>query len=428
MTVTAIVGAQWGDEGKGRIIDYLAQEADAVIRFQGGDNAGHTVINAFGKHALHLVPSGIFNPATQNIIGTGCVVNPHSLLAEMAGLAAAGVTLHNLWISSRAQMVLPYHPRLDALEEKARGADSIGTTKRGIGPAYTDKAARIGLRMGDLLHPDWLQSRLDNALRMVNRKIEILGGEPVDAGAMFIHLMDMRERLQGRIIDTMPLLRRLWQEGAPILLEGQLGVMRDLDWGIYPYVTSSNPTAAFAPSGAGLPARSIERIVGVVKAYSTAVGDGPFPTELFDASGEKLRDVGQEFGATTGRPRRCGWFDAVAVAYSAWLNGMTGLAITKLDVLDAFETMQICTGYRLPAGGIITDTMPDTPTLYEVTPVYESWPGWQSDTSNARSWGELPRQARAYVRRISELAGVPIAYISVGPERQQMFAMDETHW
>jgi len=361
MTVTAIVGAQWGDEGKGRIIDYLAQEADAVIRFQGGDNAGHTVINAFGKHALHLVPSGIFNPATQNIIGTGCVVNPRSLLAEMEGLAAAGVTLHNLWISSRAQMVLPYHPRLDALEEKARGTDSIGTTKRGIGPAYTDKAARIGLRMGDLLHPDWLQSRLDNALRMVNRKIEILGGEPVDAGAMFVHLMDMRERLQGRIVDTMPLLRRLWQEGAHILLEGQLGVMRDLDWGIYPYVTSSNPTAAFAPSGAGLPARSIERIVGVVKAYSTAVGDGPFPTELFDASGEKLRDVGQEFGATTGRPRRCGWFDAVAVAYSAWLNGMTGLAITKLDVLDAFETMQICTGYRLPTGEIITDTMPIHP-------------------------------------------------------------------
>jgi len=422
MPVTAIVGAQWGDEGKGRIIDYLAQEADVVIRFQGGDNAGHTVINQYGKHALHLVPSGIFNPATQNIIGTGCVVNPTSLLEEMARLEAAGVALHNLWISNRAQMVMPYHPMLDGLEEAARGKGSIGTTKRGIGPAYADKAARSGLRMGDLLHPDWLEARLDNALRTVNRKLEILGGEPVDGQATYAQLMDFRQKLGDRIVDVMPILRRALETDSDILLEGQLGVMRDLDWGIYPYVTSSNPTAAFAPSGAGLPAGAVDRVIGVVKAYSTAVGEGPFPTELLDEIGDRLREVGDEFGATTGRPRRCGWFDGVAIRYAAWLNGMTGLAITKLDVLDHFDELKICTGYRLPSGEVVTDAMPDTPLLYEVTPLYETWPGWRSDTSHARSWDDLPQAARAYLHRISELAGAPIAYVSVGPEREQMFA------
>jgi len=304
MTVTAVVGAQWGDEGKGRVIDYLAQEADVVIRFQGGDNAGHTVINEYGKHALHLIPSGIFNPRTQNIIGSGCVVNPQSLLHEMDDLRSAGVDLGNLWISTRAQMLMPYHRQLDVLEEAARGKDTIGTTKRGIGPAYADKAARSGLRMGDLLQPEWLQMRLDNALRTVNRKLEILGGEPVDGEALYALCMEYREKLGDRIIDTVPMTRRALQQNKHILLEGQLGVMRDLDWGIYPYVTSSNPTAAYAASGAGLPARAIDRVIGVVKAYSTAVGDGPFPTELHDAEGEKLREIGGEFGATTGRPLR----------------------------------------------------------------------------------------------------------------------------
>ena len=422
MSVTAIVGAQWGDEGKGRIIDFMAQEADVVIRFQGGDNAGHTVINEYGKHALHLIPSGIFNPDTKNIIGSGCVVNPASLLEEMAGLDAAGVTLDNLWISNRAQMVMPYHRLLDELEEKARGKDTIGTTKRGIGPAYADKATRSGLRMGDLLQPDWLEARLDNALRTINRKLQILGGEPVNGRELYGLLREYRNQLGHRIIDTVPMLRQALDADADILLEGQLGVMRDLDWGIYPYVTSSNPTAAFAPSGAGLPAGALNRVIGVVKAYSTAVGQGPFPAELLDETGDRLRDVGAEFGATTGRPRRCGWFDGVAIRYAAWLNGMTGLAITKLDVLDHFDELQICTGYRLPSGEIVTDTMPDTPLLYKVTPIYESWPGWRSDTTRARSWDELPGEARAYLHRISELAGVPIAFVSVGPEREQMFA------
>ena len=423
MTVTAIVGAQWGDEGKGRIIDYLAQNADVVIRFQGGDNAGHTVINEYGKHALHLIPSGIFNPETQNIIGSGCVVNPQALLEEMASLDEAGVNLDNLWISTRAQMVMPYHRTLDELEELARGADTIGTTKRGIGPAYADKAARSGLRLGDLLQPDWLESRLDSALRTTNRKIEILGGEPVDGQELFALLMDYKEKLARRIVDTMPMTRSAMQDKRDILLEGQLGVMRDLDWGIYPYVTSSNPTAAFATSGAGLPTGAIDQVIGVVKAYSTAVGDGPFPTELFDADGDKLREIGGEFGATTGRPRRCGWFDGVAINYAAWLNGMTGLAITKLDILDKFETLKICTGYRMADGAVITDSMPDTPLLYQVTPVYEEWPGWRVSTEQCRTWDDLPQQAKAYIERLSELAGIRVAYVSVGPERDQMFAV-----
>lgn len=421
MAVTAVVGAQWGDEGKGRVIDYLAQKADVVIRFQGGDNAGHTVINEYGKHALHLIPSGIFNPATANIIGSGCVVNPRSLLDEMAKLAQAGVALDNLWISTRAQMLMPYHRLMDMLEETARGSEQIGTTKRGIGPAYADKAARSGLRMGDLLQPEWLETRLDAALRTVNRKIEILGGEPVSGEELYALCMGYAEKLGPRIIDSVPLVRRAYETGQRILLEGQLGAMRDLDWGIYPYVTSSNPTASYAASGAGLPARAIDTVYGVVKAYSTAVGDGPFPVELTDGVGEKLRSIGEEFGATTGRPRRCGWFDGVAIRYAAWLNGMTGLAITKLDVLDSFESIKICVGYRLPSGEVVSDSMPDTPVLNQVTPLFEEWPGWQTSTANCRRWEDLPDAARAYVGRLSELAGVRLAYISVGPEREQMF-------
>ncbi|MBW7883340.1 MAG: adenylosuccinate synthase [Caldilineaceae bacterium] len=423
MPVTAVVGAQWGDEGKGRIIDYLAQAADVVIRFQGGDNAGHTVINEYGKHALHLIPSGIFNPKTQNIIGSGCVVNPQALLDEMSELTAAGVDLSNLWISTRAQMVMPYHRTLDVLEEAARGKDTIGTTKRGIGPAYADKAARSGLRIGDLLQPEWLEARLDNALRTVNRKIEILGGEPVDGQQLFELCLSFREQLGPRIIDTVPMTRDAIVNKKQILLEGQLGVMRDLDWGIYPYVTSSNPTASYASSGAGLPARTISRVIGVVKAYSTAVGDGPFPVELHDEDGTRLREIGGEFGATTGRPRRCGWFDGVAISYAAWLNGMTGLAITKLDVLDEFDSIKICVGYKRPDGTLITDTMPDTPVLMQVTPVYEAWEGWKCSTAGCRSWDDLPKQARAYLHRISELAAIKIDYVSVGAAREQMFAV-----
>lgn len=419
MPVTAVVGAQWGDEGKGRVIDYLAEKADMVIRFQGGDNAGHTVVNDLGLFRLHLVPSGIFYPATKNIVGTGTVVNPDNLLREMDTLAAAGVDLANLWLSDRAHMVMPYHPLLDGLEESARGGTAIGTTKRGIGPTYSDKAARWGLRLGDLRNPAWLRQRLEQVVPRKNVLLERYGAPELSVEALYEQCMAWQAALGQRIVDVLPMVRQAVQQGQNVLLEGQLGVMRDLDWGIYPYVTSSNPTAAFAGAGAGLPASKISRVVGVVKAYSTCVGAGPFPVELLDAAGDELRELGDEYGATTGRPRRVGWFDGVAIDYAAWLNGMTDLVVTKLDVLDTLAELKICTGYRL--GDEILTHVPDTALLEMVTPVYESWPGWQQPTTACRRWEELPAAAQRYLRRIEELAGVPITWVSVGAAREAMF-------
>ncbi len=421
MTITAVVGAQWGDEGKGRVVDYLAQQADLVIRYQGGDNAGHTVVNDLGLFRLHLVPSGIFNPATRCIIGPGTVVHPPALLAEMAEVAAAHVSLDNLWLSERSHVVMPYHRLLDGLEEGARGGAQIGTTKRGIGPAYADKVARHGIRLGDLLRPDYLRERLTLILPNKNRELAHFGAQPLALEDVIGEALSWGEALAGRITDTLPMVQEAVRGGHEVLLEGQLGVMRDLDWGTYPYVTSSNPLAAGAYLGAGLPPRAIDRIIGVVKAYCTAVGAGPFPTELHDETGARLREVGQEFGATTGRPRRCGWFDGVAIAYAAWLNGFTGLAVTKLDVLDGLPELKICTGYRIR--GEVSARVPDTCDMALAEPVYETWPGWQEPTREARTWDDLPKAARAYLHRMAELAGVPIQYISVGPERDQLIVM-----
>ena len=422
MPVTAIVGAQWGDEGKGRIIDYLAQQADMVIRFQGGDNAGHTVVINDDVFKLHLIPSGIFNPKTINLVGTGCVINPETFLEEVADLEAKEVDTRNLFISNRAQIAMPYHRQLDGLQEQARKKNAMGTTKRGIGPAYADKSARRGLRMGDLLNPNWFKERLTPALENANREIEYLGGTTYSVANLYEQGLAWVEKLGQRIVDAVPLVRQSYEQGQNILLEGQLGAMRDLDWGIYPYVTSSNPTASFAPSGAGLPHNALEKVLGVVKAYSTAVGEGPFPTELFDENGKFLRDQGHEYGATTGRPRRCGWFDAVAINYTSWLNGFSGLAITKLDVLDGLKELKLCTHYRLPNGDLINH-VPDTPDLMQVEPVYETWPGWDEPTTSARSWTDLPANAQNYLKRIEELAQAPIAYVSVGPEREAMFSL-----
>ncbi|GAB4530489.1 MAG: adenylosuccinate synthase [Anaerolineae bacterium] len=429
MPVTAVVGAQWGDEGKGRVVDYLASSgggrgrpAHMVIRYQGGDNAGHTVVNQYGEFKLHLVPSGIFNPGTQCIVGTGCVVNPETLVAEMDELGAAGVSLENLFVSSRAHLILPYHRQLDGLEETARGARAIGTTKRGIGPSYADKAARWGLRAGDLLHPSRLRERLAAVLPRKNRTIAHFNGEQVDLEALTARCLDWAGRLRPHIADTFPMVRAAVEADQFILLEGQLGVMRDLDWGVYPYVTSSNPLASFGPVGAGLPVQALTDIVGVVKAYVTAVGAGPLPTELTDATGERLREVGREYGATTGRPRRCGWLDAVALDYANWLNGFTSLVVTKLDVLDGMPELKICTAYRLPSGEVLT-RMPDPASLESVEPVYEMWPGWDRPTVDARRWEDLPVEAQGYLRRIEELAGAPIRWVSVGPEREAMIAI-----
>jgi len=393
-----------------------------VLRFQGGDNAGHTVVNRFGEFKLHLVPSGIFNPQTRCVVGTGCVVNPETLLAEAEELRAAGVSLDNLFISSRAHLILPYHRQLDGLEEAARGAKAIGTTRRGIGPVYADKAARWGLRVGDLLRPDRLRERLATLLPRKNRTITYFGGEPVDLDSLTDRCLHWAEQLRPHIADTLPLVRAAVEADQTLLLEGQLGVMRDLDWGAYPYVTSSNPLASFGPVGAGLPMRAVTQVVGVVKAYVTAVGAGPLPTELTDETGERLRRVGREYGATTGRPRRCGWLDAVALDYACWLNGFTDLAVTKLDVLDGIPELKICTGYRLPSGQV-THRMPDPATLATVEPIYETWPGWDRPTRDARRWEDLPGEAQRYLRRIEELTGVPIRWVSVGPEREAMITV-----
>jgi adenylosuccinate synthase len=422
MSVTAVVGAQWGDEGKGRIVDYLAQQADLVIRFQGGDNAGHTVVNEHGKFALHLVPSGIFNPETVCLIGPGTVVNVDILLEELASLTDAGIDVSNVIIDRRAHLILPFHRQLDGAEEASRKKGwEVGTTKRGIGPTYSDKAARHGIRVGDILHPDRLQARLEMLVPRKNRELAYYGLDEVSVDALMGKCGDWREQCGGRIVDSVPLVRDAVQGDQRVVLEGQLGVMRDLDWGIYPYTTSSSPTAGGACVGAGIPPRAMDHVLGITKVYATSVGGGPFPTELENEAGEKLREIGQEFGATTGRPRRCGWFDGVAIGYASWLNGFTGIAVTKLDILDHFEEIKICVGYKV--GDQVLDHVPVTAIQEQVEPVYETWPGWQSDTTAVREWDDLPERAQAYLARISELAGAPIRFVSVGPERDQIIVM-----
>ncbi len=422
MPVTAIVGAQWGDEGKGRLVDALAGEMDWVIRFQGGDNAGHTVVNQYGEFKLHLIPSGIFYPNTKCLVGTGCVVNPATVIEELESLEAAGIDTSHLFLSERAQMLMPYHRLLDGLQESASGSKALGTTKRGIGPAYSDKGARRGLRLGDLLRPDWLKARLEQAVVFANRELVHFQQAPVGPTELFAQCMAWRDKIGARLVDPLPLMRQAYEQGANILMEGQLAAMRDLDWGTYPYVTSSNPTATFAPVGAGLPPQAIDRVIGVVKAYTTAVGAGPVPTDQGDNEiAQWLREKGHEYGATTGRPRRCGWLDAVGLNYVAYLNGFTEIAITKLDVLDGLPEIKICTGYRLPDGSTISH-VPDTPIYQTVEPLYESWPGWpENSTNTARAWTELPQAAQGYLKRIEALVGVRIQYVSVGPEREEMF-------
>ncbi len=421
MAVTAVVGAQWGDEGKGRVIDYLARDARLVIRGQGGDNAGHTVVNDRGTFRLHLLPSGIFYPTCLSLLGAGTVVNPASLLTEMDEVRARGVSLNNLRIERRAHLLLPTHRELDGLEDERRGKASIGTTKRGIGPAYADKAARSGVRMGDLLDLPYLEQRLSLTLDSRNDRLREFGRPPIELDALLRQAEGWASALRPHIIDSVPLVQQAVRDGQTVLLEGQLAALRDLDWGTYPYVTSSNPTAAGLCQGAGLAPRHLGEVIGVAKAYTTAVGAGPFPTELHDAAGERLRAVGQEFGASTGRPRRCGWYDAVAVGHSAWLNGFSHLALTKLDVLDGWDELQVCVAYEVD--GQRVTSLPDTPTMERATPVYETWPGWQEPTTSARRWAELPGNAQRYIERLAELAQTPVRFVSVGPQRDAMIEL-----
>ena len=429
MSVIAVVGAQWGDEGKGRVVDYLADDAQLVIRYGGGNNAGHTVVNPHGHFKLHLIPSGIFHPGTRNLLGNGVVINPPALVTELDGLAAAGFDGGNLFISDRAHLVMPYHVLLDQLDERERGIAKIGTTSRGIGPAYVDKVARRGIRIVDLMEPDVFRARLAATLPRVRRlalgyaddEMAAAIAEATDEAAIADAYLAAGERLRRHVVDGQALVDEALERGERILLEGQLGTMRDIDWGIYPYVTSSSPIPGGASLGAGLPAVKIDRVLGVVKAYTTAVGSGPLPTELEDADGERLRERGEEYGTSTGRARRCGWYDAVAVRFSVRLAGYSSVALTKLDVLDGFERIRLAAAYRDPTNGREWTTVPASTSVYErLEPVYEDVEGWMADTTGCRAWADLPGAARAYVERLEALAGVPISHVSVGPERAQM--------
>jgi adenylosuccinate synthase len=429
MSVIAVVGAQWGDEGKGRVVDYLADDADLVVRYGGGNNAGHTVVNPHGHFKLHLIPSGIFHSGTRNLLGNGVVINPPALVAELDGLDQAGFGGENLFISDRAHLVMPYHVLLDQLDERERGAAKLGTTSRGIGPAYVDKVARRGVRVVDLMEPDAFQARIDATLPRIRRFVDTYDdpemadaiADATDAAKISDAYLGAADRLRRHVVDGQAMVDAALEAGERILLEGQLGTMRDIDWGIYPYVTSSSPIPGGASIGAGLPAVRIDRVLGVVKAYTTAVGSGPLPTELDDAEGDRLRERGEEYGTSTGRARRCGWYDAVAVRFSVRLAGYSGIALTKLDVLDDLDRIRLAVAYRDPSDGREWTTVPASTSVYErLEPVYEDLLGWQADTTGCRSWDDLPAPARAYVERLEALAGVPITHISVGPERAQM--------
>lgn len=418
MPNTVLVGSQWGDEGKGKIIDVLTQDVDLVVRFQGGNNAGHTVKIGEEKYVLHLIPSGILHAHKVCIMGNGLVVDPIALLAEIDELAEKGIDVNGrLFISDRAHVVFPYHRVLDgASEDRKTDKAKIGTTKRGIGPTYSDKIARVGLRMADLISPsfaDVLASRLDDT----NRILATVGAEPVDKAALVKEYSEAAKRLAPLVTDTVPMINEAVKTGKSILMEGAQGAMLDIDFGTYPYVTSSNTTAGGSCSGTGMPPSAIDRVIGIVKAYTTRVGEGPMPTELLDSTGELLRSEGGEFGATTGRPRRCGWFDAVVVRYSHMINGYDYLVITKLDVLDKFETVKICVAYE--CDGKIYDTIPaDISILERCVPQYEELPGWCEPTNKVENYDDLPVNAKAYVQRICDLIGVELGILSVGPKRE----------
>jgi len=419
MSVVAIIGAQWGDEGKGKIVDLLAERAKVVVRFSGGDNAGHTVINPYGEFKLHLVPSGIFHPEVVCIIGNGVAINPVVLLEEIDNLQKHGVDTSHLFISDRAHLIMPYHTILDGLEEERRGKGAIGTTRKGIGPVFTDKIARLGIRTCDLLNKNNFRSRLGSILELKNTILtKIYDAPSLSLEEIFKQYCSYGDRLAPFIRDTGPILKDMVSRKQTIILEGAQGTMLDPDFGTYPYVTSSSPMAAGSSTGSGISVNQIDQIIGVFKAYTTRVGGGPMPTELKDKTGEFIRERAHEYGATTGRPRRCGWFDAVAGSFSAKVNGFTSIALTRLDVLDAFDSLKICTGYKLD-GDILGNFPSDLAILGKCQPVYEELPGWQTPISDIRHHKDLPSQARRYVARLEELLSCPASVISVGASRDQ---------
>jgi adenylosuccinate synthase len=418
MPNTVLIGAQWGDEGKGKIIDVLSKEVDWVVRFQGGSNAGHTVEAEGEKYVLHLVPSGILHPNKKCVIGNGVVVDPLACAIEMQELEKRGVAMaRRLFISDRAHLVFPFHRALDETREhRAQSSKSrIGTTKRGIGPAYGDKASRVGLRAGDMLEDDF-SDRLAARVHEQNNVLKALGAETLDAGPILADCRKAADYLRPYIADTVVLLNEASARGESILFEGAQGTMLDIDFGTYPFVTSSNATAGGACTGTGVAPHRIDRVIGVVKAYTTRVGEGPFPTELLNDMGEHLRARGREFGATTGRPRRCGWFDAVVARYSAMVNGIDAWALTKMDVLDDLDAIPICVAYECK-GSRLASVPASTRVLEECRPIYETMPGWKTPTTDVKRYEDLPQQARDYVERLEELTGVPVRWLSLGPQR-----------
>ncbi len=424
MPAIVVVGANWGDEGKGKVIDFLAESVDMVVRYCGGHNAGHTVKNHLGDFAMHLIPCGIFNPKAVNVIGNGVAVSPDAFTKELRMVQQAGIDVTGrLFISSRAHLIMPYHKLLDGLDEKRWGENAIGTTGQGIGPTYADKAARLGIRVGDLTDGESFRERLRFVLTQKNRLLtRVYDREPIDFDELYAQCMQARDDLLPYIAETGSMVRKALAEGKRVLLEGAQGTLLDVDHGTYPYVTSSATSASGAPLGSGIPPTQITKAFGVFKAYTTRVGAGPLPTELHDADGELMRDRGQEFGTTTGRARRCGWFDAVAGRFSVDVNGFTGGALVRLDVLDIFPTVKVCTGYRL--NGQVIEYFPShVVELDHCEPVYEELPGWLTPTENARTFADLPPQAQAYVRRLEELLGCSFDVIGVGATRAQTIHM-----
>ncbi|MFC1952713.1 adenylosuccinate synthase [Chloroflexota bacterium] len=429
MPVVAVIGAQWGDEGKGKIVDMLAEKASVVVRFSGGDNAGHTIVNPYGKFALQLIPSGIFYPQTTCIIGNGVVINPAVLLNEINTLRERGITVSsdNLVISDRANLIMPYHLLLEGLEEDSKGSKAIGTTRKGIGPTYADKTARVGIRVGDLLDKDYFIERLRPVLEYKNAILtKIYEATPISIDEICSQYFQYAELLAPHIRETTKMIEDARISGEPILLEGAQGTLLDPDFGTYPYTTSSSPLAGGACLGSGIGPTRINVVLGVFKAYCTRVGAGPFPTELIDETGDLVRKLGNEYGTVSGRPRNCGWFDTVISRYTTRLNGFTGMALTRLDILDTLPSLKICLGYKLD--GKTIDYFPSTiASLERCQPIYEELPGWETPTSDIRKFEELPLEARQYISRVEELTSCPVNIISVGAEREQTIEIQSVY-
>lgn len=414
-----VVGTQWGDEGKGKIIDVLAHKADYVVRFQGGNNAGHTVVVNGEKFILHLLPSGMLHGNGKCIIGPGVVIDPKVLLHELAQLEEKGAKTDHLLISDRAHLIMPYHVELDGLKEEARGDDKIGTTKRGIGPCYSDKIGRCGIRAVDLLDMEVFARKLKINLDEKNELFtKIYGVEPMDFDTILADYKGYAEKIKHRIIDSVPVINEALDSDKMVMFEGAQAMMLDINFGTYPYVTSSSPTTGGVTTGVGVSPRKIDKAIGVMKAYTTRVGEGPFVTELNDETGELLRSVGAEFGATTGRPRRCGWLDAVVGKYAVDINGLTDVVITKIDVLSGLDTIKICTGYEID-GEVYTSVPSSIEKLAKAKPVYEELPGWTEDITQMKEYSELPENCKKYIARMEELVGCQITMVSVGPDRTQ---------